>query len=206
MFRDSSTRYPAQHIGGRPSPGRSVVTETIRGPKNSRRVPAFIRTAPPTVPGMPTANSKSERPRNAASRTACESRSPAPNVNTPDSASNTHFAKPAPKVITAPLKPASETSKLEPLPNIVQGMPSLRHASHAKVSERRSSASIKEGRGAADSYGGMSAQRLVFEHKARKLVAQKPRKAPHHDDAMPLRGKAQRESSCRTSSHRLRPW
>ena len=42
----------------------------------------------------------------------------------------------------------------------------------ARKSERTKVVRLdKEGRGAADSYGGMSAQRLVFEHKARKLVA-----------------------------------
>ena len=52
-----------------PRPGTNSVTDSTIEPIHSSRLPAFIASAPPTVPGMPTANSSPVRPSENASCT-----------------------------------------------------------------------------------------------------------------------------------------
>ena len=55
-----------------------MVTDTTREPIHSSREPAFMAMAPPTVPGVPTANSRPASERLKASCTTADSITPAP--------------------------------------------------------------------------------------------------------------------------------
>ena len=78
-----------------------------------------MRRAPPTVPGVPTANSKPPKLRRKASCTTEESVAPAPTMKRPSS--NREVRKSRPRAMATPPKPSSATSTLEPRPTTTHG-------------------------------------------------------------------------------------
>ncbi len=87
---------------------------------NPPKAAAFIVTAPPTVPGIPLANSRPERPLSAASLHTDGKSAPAPHRNIPSPKRLTCeivFAI----FITTPLIPSSLTKRLVPAPMIWKG-------------------------------------------------------------------------------------
>ena len=89
----------------RPFRASSVVTETTRDPIHSSRDPAFMRNAPPTVPGVPTANSNPASERRNASCTTDDSSTPAPTQKRFASSSKRHVRKSRPARLPRPDKP-----------------------------------------------------------------------------------------------------
>ena len=77
------------------------MTSSTADPIDCSAVPAFIETAPPTVPGMPTANSRPDSPRSNASVTMRWSTAPAPTCKR-CSSSNRKRRNSLPSVMTAP--------------------------------------------------------------------------------------------------------
>ena len=93
-----------------------------------------MRSAPPTVPGVPTANSSPASERRNASCTTDDSGTPAPTQNRPASSSKRHVRKSRPSVTTTPGKPSSATSRLLPRPTTTQGTPVRSHTSTSRTS------------------------------------------------------------------------
>ena len=81
--------------------------------------PAFIRTAPPTEPGTPTAHSSPWRPAAAVRRASTGRLTDAPAVTVVPS--TTSSSKPPSGATTRPSKPPSATSRLEPRPSTTTG-------------------------------------------------------------------------------------
>ena len=81
--------------------------------------PAFMRTAPPTDPGTPTAHDSPDQPASATRRARTGSARAAPARTTgaaPAGSGSSSPAKPLPRCRTIPSKPSSDTSRLEPRP------------------------------------------------------------------------------------------
>ncbi len=114
--------------------------------------PAFITTAPPTVPGMPPANSSPARPRRAhwAARPGRE----APASTWTVASWKTTRPRGRAMRITRPRTPSSATSRLVPAPMMVRGTPAS--AAAAKSRWRRSTESGETRRSA-----GPPTRRLV---------------------------------------------
>ena len=101
-------------------PSRSkAVAEWKISAISAPKAPAFIRKAPPTVPGMPRMNSSPESEAASALWATATSVAPAPVVIR--SSSIFMFPKGFPSLMTTPLTPPSRTSKFEPTPITVSG-------------------------------------------------------------------------------------
>lgn len=107
--------------------------------------PAFIRTAPPIVPGTPTAHSKPVRPA-AAVRRATTGSGAAPPARTRVPAISTSRYRPA-RVMASPSKPSSATSRFDPLPITSTSMPVSRTAAVTAAMSPSSSTVTKRAAG-----------------------------------------------------------
>ena len=94
--------------------------------------PAFMRTAPPTDPGTPTAHSRPMRPA-ATDRRARTGRLTAPPARTAPPSDTSMLAKASPRVITSPRKPESATRRFDPLPSTSTATPLADTASRARA-------------------------------------------------------------------------
>ena len=108
-----------------PEPARSTRRAPARAPRRSRArgPPAFMRTAPPTLPGMPTKNSRPDRPAAAVRRASTGQRDraarPAP---CPAPVVEVDAARSRPPSTTAtPANPWSATRRFDPRPTTSTG-------------------------------------------------------------------------------------
>ena len=104
----------------RPVPGRSTTRLSTLWPIHSRLVPASMEMAPPSVPGMPQANSRPVSDALAAVWTTFESGTAAPAHTVAASLDASTCEKSRPSTMTQPSKPSSATSRFEPLPTTTQ--------------------------------------------------------------------------------------
>ena len=142
-------RHPSILAG---APGRRTRTLTSVAAMSEPCPPAFIRTAPPTDPGTPTAHSKPVRPA-AAVRRATTGRLAAPPARTVVP-SMSMLAKCSPSTTARPSNPASATSRFEPRPTTSTAHARWPSTAAATVAERRLVVHLDQQRGrAADPVG-----------------------------------------------------
>ena len=138
--------------------------------------PAFIRTAPPTEPGTPTAHSRPVSPA-ATVRRARVGRATAPPART-SVPSTRQRPKPGPRWTTTPANPASATSRLEPFPSTSTAGRGRRRApatAHEPVLVLRLDG---EGGGAADPVGGAAPERSVQHGPVAQAPSARVRRHP----------------------------
>ena len=107
--------------------------------------PAFMRTAPPTDPGTPTAHSNPVSPSATVRRASLGSGAPPPALTAdPDTAKP---AKSPSRATARPLNPASATSRLEPRPSTSTGAsePAVQEATRSSAARLRTGTKRRAG-------------------------------------------------------------
>ena len=132
--------------------GASQSTVSTEFPISCSCHPAFITSAPPIVPGIPTPNSRPANPCVAATRATAGNDAPAPHsIRGPSrfTSSRTRLSRK-----TRPRTPASRTSRLEPLPR-------TRQATLRSAAQRTAIAASLRSAGMASSSAGPPMRQVV---------------------------------------------